>query len=79
MGRNKRVHFFVISTPKDQLFCDTEQKGDKNIIKVRVLFIGELSSIDARYKEVFDRFNSKTFCPFFFRGCLLFRGSIVFS
>ena len=77
--RNLWVRSFAMSTTKVQLFWETEQKGDKNTIKVINQFvltfstaICEVSSINAYYTEVFEGFNSKTFqsltfCPLFFR------------
>ena len=78
-SRNLWVHYFAMSSTKVQLLWETEQKGDKNTIKVRELFvlifptvIDEVSSINVHYAEVFKGFKSKTFkpltfCPLFFK------------
>ena len=74
---NLWVHDFAMSTTKVQLFRETEQKEDKNTIKVRELIVltfptaaDEVSSINVHYTEVFKKFNSKTFESLTF--CLLF-------
>ena len=78
-SRNLWVHYFAMSSTKVQLLWETEQKGDKNAIKVRELFvltfptaIGEVSSINVYYAGVFKGFKSKTYepltcCPLFIK------------
>ena len=65
-------------TTKVQLFRETEQNGDRNTIKVTELIhltfptaIGEMSSFNVHYTEVFLKFNSKTFEPLTFCPLLL--------
>ena len=65
------------ATTKVRLFRETEQKGDKNTIKVR-----ELIALTFLTTKVFIKFNSKTFdfLPIIFKMvCLVFSGCTVFS
>ena len=66
-SRNLWVHYFAMPTTKVRLFRETEQKRDKNTIKVR-----KLIALTFPTTEVFIKFNSKTFeqltfCPLFLK------------